>query len=75
MTTKTSIRFFNDTPVRAVWDDNTNNLYFSVLDIISAIRKETSYDKARNYWKYLKAKLKKEKVNRLVPLPGWINFI
>ena len=30
------------------------------MDIISAIRKEPSYEKARNYWKYLKAKLKKE---------------
>ena len=57
---KISIRFFNDTPVRAVWVDDKNTWYFSVLDIISAIRKEPSYEKARNYWKYLKAKLKKE---------------
>ncbi len=57
---KISIRFFNDTPVRAVWVDDKNTWYFSVLDIISAIRKESSYEKARNYWKYLKAKLKKE---------------
>ena len=57
---KISIRFFNDTPVRAVWFDDKNTWYFSVLDIISAIRKEPSYEKARNYWKYLKAKLKKE---------------
>ncbi len=34
--------------------------FFSVLDIISAIRNESSYQKTRNYWKYLKAKLKKE---------------
>ena len=60
MSTKTSIRFFNDTPVRAVWNEEKNAWYFSVLDIISAIRNEPSYNKARNYWKYLKAKLKKE---------------
>lgn len=60
MSTKTSIRFFNDTPVCAVWDDERGNWYFSVLDIVSAIRKEPSYEKTRNYWKYLKAKLKKE---------------
>ena len=60
MAAKTSIRFFNDTPVRAVWNENTNTWYFSVLDIISAIRNESSYEKTRNYWKYLKAKLKKE---------------
>lgn len=62
---KISIRFFNDTPVRAVWVDDKNTWYFSVLDIISAIRKEVSYEKTRNYWKYLKAKLKKEN-NQLV---------
>lgn len=61
MSTKTSIRFFNDTPVRAVWDDERENWYFSVLDIVSAIRSEPSYEKSRNYWKYLKSKLKKEK--------------
>ncbi len=67
---KISIRFFNDTPVRAVWVDDKNTWYFSVLDIISAIRKEPSYEKARNYWKYLKAKLKKEIASWLVPLPN-----
>ena len=45
---KISIRFFNDTPVRAVWVDDKNTWYFSVLDIISAIRKEPSYEKATN---------------------------
>lgn len=57
---KTSIRFFGDTPVRAVWNDEQSKWYFSVLDIISAIRGEPSYEKCRNYWKYLKAKLKRE---------------
>ena len=35
-------------------------MYFSGLDIIGAIRKEDNYEKCRNYWKYPKAKLKKE---------------
>lgn len=57
---KISIRFFNNVPVRAVWNDDKSNWYFSVLDILSVIRNEPSYEKNRNYWKYLKAKLKKE---------------
>ncbi len=57
---KTSIRFFGDTPIRAVWDDSACKWYFSVLDIVSAIRGERSYEKCRNYWKYLKAKLRRE---------------
>ena len=65
MVQKTSLRFFNDTPVRAVWNDQTSQWYFSVLDVIAAIRNEPSYVKNRNYWKYLKAKLKHEN-NQLV---------
>lgn len=62
---KTSIRFFNDREVRAVWDDNHNKWWFSVLDIIAAINEQDDYQKTRNYWKYLKTKLKKEN-NELV---------
>lgn len=57
---KISIRFFNDMPVRAVWNDEKSSWFFSVLDVIAVIRNEQSYEKTRNYWKYLKAKLKKE---------------
>ncbi|MBP5444812.1 MAG: Fic family protein [Acholeplasmatales bacterium] len=62
---KISIRFYNDIIVRAVWNDEKNSWFFSVLDIVSAIRNEKDYNKTRNYWKYLKAKLNKEK-NELV---------
>lgn len=60
MTTKVSIRFFNDREVRAVWDEEQNKWFFSVLDVVGVLRKEDDYNKCRNYWKYLKAKLKKE---------------
>ena len=62
---KQSIRFFNDREVRAVWDDDHNKWWFSVLDIIAAINEQDDYQKTRNYWKYLKTKLKKEN-NELV---------
>ena len=57
---KISIRFFNDREVRAVWDENQAKWWFSVLDIVGILNDENDYHKARNYWKYLKAKLKKE---------------
>lgn len=62
---KISIRFFGDREVRAVWDDAGSKWWFSVLDIIGAIRQESDYQKNRNYWKYLKTKLRKEE-NQLV---------
>lgn len=57
---KTSIRFFNDREVRAVWDEDQNKWWFSALDIVGAINNQEDYAKNRNYWKYLKNKLKKE---------------
>ena len=57
---KVSIRFFDDKEVRAVWDDEKAKWWFSVLDIIGVLRGEDDYKKNRNYWKFLKTKLKKE---------------
>ena len=57
---KISIRFFNDREVRAVWDDADAKWWFSVLDVVAVLNEENDYQKVRNYWKYLKAKLKKE---------------
>jgi cell filamentation protein len=57
---KISIRFFNDLEVRAVWEDENAKWWFSVVDIVGILNEENDYTKTRNYWKYLKAKLKKE---------------
>lgn len=57
---KISIRFFDDREVRAIWDDANSKWWFSVLDIVGVLNNEADYNKTRNYWKYLKAKLKKE---------------
>ena len=57
---KISIRFFDDREVRAVWDDENAKWWFSVLDIVAVLTNQNDYTKTRNYWKYLKAKLKKE---------------
>jgi len=58
---KISIRFFDDREVRAVWDEQNAKWWFSVLDIVAVLTDQDDYTKTRNYWKYLKAKLKKEK--------------
>jgi cell filamentation protein len=57
---KVSIRFFDDREVRAIWNEENNKWWFSVLDIVAVLTDQDDYTKTRNYWKYLKAKLKKE---------------
>lgn len=53
---KTSIRFYNDREVRAVWDENQNKWWFSAVDIVAAI---TESPNPRKYWSVLKTRLKK----------------
>ncbi|CAN5514211.1 hypothetical protein BH10BAC5_BH10BAC5_16800 [soil metagenome] len=60
MSAKISIRFFDDREVRAQWDDENSKWWFSVMDIVAVLTDQNYYTKTRNYWKYLKAKLKKE---------------
>lgn len=57
---KLSIRIYEDREVRAIWDDENAKWWFSVLDIIGVLNQQDDYAKNRNYWKYLKTKLKKE---------------
>ena len=56
---KVSIRFYKDREVRAVWDDENNKWWFSVIDIVGVMNGQDDYKKNRNYWKYLKVKLKR----------------
>ena len=53
---KTSIRFYNDREVRAVWDEDQNKWWFSAVDIVAAI---TESPNPRKYWSVLKTRLKK----------------
>lgn len=48
---KTSIRFFNDVPVRSVWDEETSRWWLCAVDIIDALSLSTS---PRKYWNTLK---------------------
>ena len=55
---KISIRFFDDREVRAIWDEGNSKWWYSVLDIVGVLNAQDDYAKNRNYWKYLKSKLK-----------------
>ena len=58
--TKVSIRFLNDREVRAVWDKSTSQWFFAAVEIVAVLNEQSDYTRNRNYWKYLKNKLKQE---------------
>lgn len=72
--TKISIRFFEDREVQALWDEQQAKWWFSVLDVIAVLTDQSDYNKTRNYWKYLKAKLKKEE-SQLVSITTQLKLI
>jgi len=60
MTKETSIKLFEETKIRSVWDEENEKWWFSVLDIIAILTDQPDYKKVRNYWKILKYRLKEE---------------
>ncbi len=50
---KTSIRFFDNIPVRAVWDDESSRWWFCAVDIAEAL---TSSKSPRKYWNTVKSR-------------------
>jgi len=57
---KDKIRIFDEKQVRCIWDEKNEKWWFSVLDIIGILTEQSDYSKVKNYWKWLKNKLKKE---------------
>jgi hypothetical protein len=66
-----SLAVFEGNKIRRFYDDETETWYFSVVDILQVLIQQPNYQAARNYWKVLKNRLKKEgsetvtKCNRL----------
>jgi hypothetical protein len=54
---KTGIKIFEERKVRTVWDEQTEEWYFSVIDVIEIL---TDTDRPRKYCNDLKKKLQKE---------------
>jgi len=56
---KTISNLFETSEIRSIWNSEENDYYFSVVDVIGALT-DNDYTKSRNYWKWLKNKLKEE---------------
>ena len=56
MTKKEAIKIFEEKKVRTLWDDETEEWYFSIIDVIAVL---TESDNPRKYWSVLKTRLKK----------------
>lgn len=57
MTENTQIKLFEDKKVRTLWDKESEEWYFSVVDVVAVLTESAN---PNNYWKVLKNRLKKE---------------
>lgn len=57
MTKKEAIKIFEEKKVRTVWDDETEEWFFSIVDVVAIL---TDSPNPSNYWKVLKHRLRKE---------------
>jgi hypothetical protein len=55
-----SIKLFEERQVRAEWDEENENWWFSIVDIVAVLTEQPDTFHARNYWNVLKNRLKKE---------------
>lgn len=54
------VQLFESSQIRTAWDEAEEKWWFSALDVVGALTDQIDYSKVRNYWKWLKNKLKQE---------------
>ena len=54
------IQLFEDKRIRTAWDEEKEEWYFSVIDVVAVLTDQPDYQAARNYWKVTKKRLKDE---------------
>lgn len=60
MVKKNSIKLFGNDKIRAVWNDEQEKWYFSVVDVVAVLTESKDFQTARKYWNKLKQRLKEE---------------
>ena len=60
MTKETALKLFEQKQVRSLWNEEEEQWYFSIVDVIGILTDQIDHQGARNYWKVLKSRLLKE---------------
>ena len=66
MPNENQLKTYENRPIRTAWDEEREEWYFSIVDVIAVLTDQPTYDGARNYWRVLKSRLKSEGANELV---------
>ena len=60
------IQLFEDKRIRTAWDEEKEEWYFSIVDVVAVLTDAPDYQAARNYWKVTKKRLVDEGVESII---------
>ena len=60
------IQIFEDKKIRTAWNEETEEWYFSVVDVVGVLTEQSTQRGASNYWAKLKERLKAEGAEQLL---------
>ena len=55
-----NLKVFEDKKIRAQWNSEEEDWYFSVVDVVEILTESENYQTSRKYWNKLKQRLKDE---------------
>jgi hypothetical protein len=66
MENKNAIQLFEDQPIRAAWDEEKEEWFFSVVDVVGVLTDQPDTRHASTYWAVMKKRLKEEGADQLL---------
>ena len=61
-----AIQMFEEQKIRTIWDEEQEEWYFSVVDVVGVLTEQTTLRGASTYWAVLKKRLKNEGADQLL---------
>lgn len=66
MSQSDTIQLFEDKRIRTAWDEEREDWYFSIVDVVAVLTNQSDQRSASNYWAKLKQRLKEEGADQLL---------
>ena len=54
------VQIFDEQPIRTAWDNDNEEWYFSIVDVVRILTEQPDTRRAAKYWSVLKTRLRKE---------------
>ena len=66
MSNEENLQLFEDQAIRTAWNEEDEEWYFSIVDVVGVLTEQSSPRSASNYWAKLKQRLKEEGAGELL---------